>query len=400
MTAVKPVITSISLPPFHCDTACPIIGGITISGSGFQAADTITSVPDANIQSVQLTNSNTLTMAIGLDSAHASPGFITFTVHSPDGTASSSSTVTFLGDQNLLALSASGELYSYDLLSSNIWKYKPDGTADGNISVGNENGVAVDDKTTDVMTTQNNASASLYIVGVESVGNGNAAIAVSAKNGLACVTQPSSNDLSCINLVTQPVANPTFTSATIGSQPWSVAMGLMGTETDAFVFSRNGTPMIEKVNVSGGVNPTASQSIPGITPESTLQGNSSTFLEGGWPVAVFDSGPASGTVAVLSTADNLLTTLNTSTMAIIKQVTLPGVPFRMVADKTNGNLLIAFADQANARTTFSSVNPTTGVVTPLTSTAANLLAVGFGVSADGKSIYACDRTVCDVLANQ
>ena len=90
-------------------------------------------------------------------------------------------------------------------------------------------------------------------------------------------------------------------------------------------------------------------------------------IAGGWHVAVFDSGPAVGTVAMLSTADRLLTFFNASTLAITKQVTLTGIPFRMAKDLTHGSVVIALVDQADVLTTFVSVNATTGVITPLTS---------------------------------
>ena len=175
-------------------------------------------------------------------------------------------------------------------------------------------------------------------------------------------------------------------------------MGVFGTETDAVVYSRNDTTLWE-INVSGGMVLKGSVQIPGVTSYATLQATKP--FTGGWQVNVLDSGPATGNVAMLSTADQLLTFVNTSTISVTKQVTLTGIPFRMAKDLTHGTVIIAFVDQANVRTTFASVNVATGAVTQLTSvTPAGLLAVGLAVSADGTKIYACQRAQCVVLPNQ
>ncbi|MDQ2948668.1 MAG: hypothetical protein M3Y27_22475, partial [Acidobacteriota bacterium] len=77
-------------------------------------------------------------IAIGLDSLHVLPGWFTFTVTTQDGAHSSSYSIPFFGDQNLLALSASGELNFLDQAqglsptgqNGYIRVYKPDGTPD------------------------------------------------------------------------------------------------------------------------------------------------------------------------------------------------------------------------------------------------------------------------------
>jgi hypothetical protein len=406
VTAAKPVITGVNITGgIYADAEAGFIGNIQLTGSGFQNTDTAVSNPIGLLYGAQFVSSGQINVTLAYDTPHTSPGWDTITVTSPDGTTSSSITIPFLGNQNLLSVSPmSGELYFLDEGNKILRQYKADGTVDVTTNQGiTDSSVATDDKTGYVVLNQRSAGNNTFdVVGIETLGNGSPGVAVAARNGYGCITQvqtqaPIVNNLSCVNLTISPSSNPSLNSLSIGSQPWSLAMGLFGTETDAFVFSRDGTPTLWKVNVSGGLASTNSQAIPGITPVATLQ--ASNVLAGGWYVAVFDSGPAAGTVAVLSTADKLLTFLNTSTMAITKQVTLSGIPFRIAADMTHGNLIVAYADQVDVLTTFSAVNPSTGAVTPLTSTS-SLLAVGFAVKADGTSIYACQRAICEVHPNQ
>jgi hypothetical protein len=400
VTDAIPVITGSNLNSLYCDEECGIIGGISLTGSGFQVGDAISSIPSGMV-GLQFVSSTQLTETLIGDTPHTSPGWIITTVTSPDGSKSGSWTIPFIGNQNLLALSANGELNFLDEGNRLLRQYKADGTPDGTGSEGStDSNIAVDAKTGyTVLNQRTGGSSTFYVAGIEGFGNGHSGVAIAARNGFGCLTQASGvNYLSCVDLTIPPAMNPALNSNNaVGSQPWSVAMGLFGTETDAFAFSRDGTTTLWKSNVSGGNITTGSQTIPGVTPVATLQAANS--FAGGWQVAVFDSGPASGTVAVLSTADMLVSFFSTSTMVMTKQVTLSGLPFRIAADLTNGNLLVAYADHARVLTTFAKINPATGVVTPLTATS-SILAVGFAVKADGTSFYACQRAVCEIHPNQ
>ncbi len=404
VTTAVPLITGTNISYIYADAEPGFIGGIQLNGSGFALGDTV-SVDSSvvGLGSVQRVNSGQIAVLLAFDTRHTSPGWVTLTVASPDGTKSTSYSIPFIGNQNMLAVSPSGELNFLERSTGVIWQYKGDGTPDGSITASRGNGITVDDKTDHIFWDQSVNTVGLATVAVVGGGAGgigdvgDSGMGISAKNGNGCVAEPIVNYFSCFSIPQIITSFPPFNSVTLGNQPFSVAMGLFGTETDAFVFSRDGTPTLWKVNVSGGMIISASQPIPGVTSWTTLQTNS--FAGGGWQVAVFDKGPASGTVAVLSTADNLLTFFDASSMRITNQVTLTGLPFRIAADMTNGNLIVAYADQAKVLTTFMKVNPLTGVATSLMSTTP-LLAVGFQISFDGKNIYACQRAQCAVLANQ
>jgi DNA-binding beta-propeller fold protein YncE len=101
--------------------------------------------------------------------------------------------------------------------------------------------------------------------------------------------------------------------------------------------------------------------LPGITPLDALP----STIVGGWQVIAIASGSASGTVAVLSTYDQLLLLVDVNTWTVTKSIPLSGTPFRIVADTTNGAVIVAFADPVNVKTTYASVDVASGTVTPL-----------------------------------
>jgi hypothetical protein len=188
----------------------------------------------------------------------------------------------------------------------------------------------------------------------------------------------------------------------MGSQPSSLAVGTVGTETQALVLSRNGTVTLWRQSLSGS-SPEGSVSLAGITPISTVQ--AANPIAGGWQVVYANTGPAVGTVAVLSTPDNYVTFVNAMTMQPTKNATLTaGIWNQIASDNVHGTFILASANPQTASTqgsttTFASVNPSTGVVTPLTSKS-TLLAAGFAVSADGNWLYICSRSACETQPNQ
>jgi hypothetical protein len=311
-----------------------------------------------------------------------------------------------LGAQNYCAASASGEIFCLDqaqgLFSTSaqngyVRKYKADGTADGSFLVGAHKSIAVDDKTGNVLVDGGDfdENGAQTVPGVASAPAG-AVSGNAADNGYGCVAQPSNNSASCYDLVGGNIIVPLATATGLGNHPESIAMGTFGVETDAFVVSVDGTPSLYKVRASDaytGEEPALA--LPGITPMSSLP----NVVTGGWQVVVFDSGSASGTAAVLSTYDHLLVLVNTSTWTVTKSVSLSGTPFRIATDVANGRIIVAYANPANATTTYDAVDALSGVVTPLSSTS-SLLSVGLVVSSDGTKLYSSQRNQLEVKQAQ
>jgi hypothetical protein len=226
-------------------------------------------------------------------------------------------------------------------------------------------------------------------------------MAVAAKNGSAGLVQPANNSASFYDMTAGVNSQPTVvTASNLGNHPEEIGIGVFGGETDAFVVSLNDTPspLLHQVRASDaytGEEPALA--LTGITPLSTVQ--AANAVAGGWQIAVFDSGPASGTIAVLSTYDKLLLLINKSTWKITDSVKLSGTPFRIAMDVTNGKVIVAYANPASVTTTYAAVDASSGTVTPLTSTS-SLLSVGLAVSADGTKIDSSQRNQMDVEPNQ
>ena len=281
-----------------------------------------------------------------------------------------------------------------------VRKYKADGTADGNFFVGGlHHSIAVDNKTGNVLVDayDYDESGGATVPYPTQPASQDPAMAVAAENGYGCFVQPANNSASCYNLVGGDIGAPVVTASNLGTTPMAIAMALFGTETDAFVVSIDGTPSLYKVRASDATVEGSALPLPGVTPISTVQ-NTNPFA-GGWQVIVFDSGPASGTVAVLSTYDHLLLFVNATTLTVTKQVVLTDTPFRIAADVTHGAVIVAYANPANVTTTFASVDVASGTVTPLLNTS-SLLSVGLAVNSNGTNLYSAQRNQIEVKQNQ
>lgn len=396
-------ITGIVPSPLYLDSEA-IVGNIQINGSGFAAGDVLhIGPPFSDLTLAQGTASNQILVNLGFDTSHYMPGWITFSVSDGNGNTSNTANLAFLGNQNTLAMSAT-QAFNSEGLGSPVARFAlPSGSLVGTYS-GDGPGIAVDNLTGYVVVGEGSTGRVFWHDPSTGATKGqvyatSATMAVAAKNGVGCTTQPSAGLLSCFDL---GQASPPMISAAAGQQPWSLAMGDLGSgataETDAVVYSRADTTLwrFTITDTSGTVGVTAQNALTltGITPASGLG-----VGQGGWQVVLFSSGPMAGKGAFLSDADKVLVWFDTQTMTMIgAPVTLTGNPFRLAADETHGKAIVAFADPDAGLTRFAAVG-SDGSVTTLTTTT-QLLAAGLQVSPDGASIYAAMRDQFAVLPNQ
>ncbi len=417
--APLPDITSVVPATIYADAEI-IVGNIQVNGSGFAVGQTfITSgIVFGSGAIAQVVSPTQIALSLSFDTPHYSPGFITMNLcENSNGTnCGTPGTLAFLGARNYLASSSTGEWFFLDQAqgapsgqNGYVRKYKADGTAESNCYIGALlHSIAVDDVTGFFIvdgvaydaSAQNGGAGSCdrsYTPYAQNLPSGTI-MATAAKNGFTCFTQPSNNAAYCFDLTGGQGATPFVTASNLGNDPEPIAMGTFGTETDAFVLSVNDTPspLLHKVRASDaytGEEPALP--LPGITPASAVQ--AANVTAGGWQVIVFDSGPASGTIAVLSTYDQLLVLVNESTWTVTQSVKLSGIPFRIVADDVNGRVLVAYANPVNATTAYAWVDAASGAVTPLTSTSP-LLSVGLGF--DGTNIVSSQRSQIGLVPNQ
>jgi hypothetical protein len=428
VTSPPPAITITSLTPsvFRCDAECQMVTE-TMLGSGFEVGDTVETVPNAWLQLVQLVSSGESLVTMGLDTPHSSPGSFTFSdCRGTTATCSNTWSVAYTGNQNDLVTSPSGELYNLDRVIGEIWKFKSDGTPDGEIDGASPYGeVSISfDAVDNWVWTNGGTGGSIGFDAdtgnaINSTWDANDSSDSASEDGLYCGTEAAAGRLACL---ATKILGPTFAYAPAGVEPWSLAMltlglGTQAQETDAIVYDREGTALYfftVAPPTSGGTVPTITlKTLPGppappnplilngLTPADTLTGTGN----GGWDMVRFETGPAVGTVVLFSAYDKALIFVNASTMAETNRVILSlpsgsGTPFRIAADEVNGRVVVALANVgASTSTSFLAVTPA-GAVTQLTAIAQDLIAVGLGVSSDGTNIYACMRNQCQALPNQ
>lgn len=204
-------------------------------------------------------------------------------------------------------------------------------------------------------------------------------VANAAKNGWACYLEPTAtNNLSCVNITGSADSQPTVSHVNVGTNPQSLAMGVTGGKTYAYVLTvGGGTPTIWSVDVSDGMTNVISQPIVDI----------STGAPGGSGIAMFDS---LGIGVITSYGDNLAIPFNETTLKPTGgTITLPKASVNVIADVADGIALIGVADPANSGGTFTKVNPATGTATAIPSEEAPMLPVGVVVNSAGGSFQVC-----------
>jgi hypothetical protein len=414
-TSGSPTISAIDPQTIYLDMYQQgAANNVQINGSGFLPGCVLHDSLFGDTTLPSGTNPNQIVVSLSFDTAHYSPGWLAFSVSCPSGT-SNSANLAFVGNQNTLALSATGELYLLDQAQGAptgqngfVRIFNSSGTSMGSFQVGAPaNGIAFGDTTGQVLVSYPGGPVVMYdpasgspvnIVGVTP----GPSIGVATTNSLGCTTEPIQGNLACF-VVGLGLFNPPFKFAAAGNQPWSLDMVTLtlgtGTETDAIVYSRESTEIrrysVLDLNDSTRITFEGAVILPGITPEDQLQGG----VDGGWQVVVFGSGPASGTAAFLSQFDRTLVFVDLSSMTELRRVTLQGAPFRIAADETHGTVIVVFADVNAGLTRFAKVNVASATVTNLNSTS-SLLTTGLAVSTDGSSIYGAMRGQLSVAANQ
>jgi hypothetical protein len=386
----------------YLDDGGSVIGNIQINGSGF-AAGCVLHLADPWVDLTLLEGTAPNKIWVTLSFSWSPPQFYRWSVKCPAGTSNSMS-FGYQGNQNTLALDSSGKLFQLqqgtltDDKQQHIWKFLVGPgttvTPNGFLTEGGS-GIAYDETTKSIVR----AGAGSMVVdwtnasGVHTAYNGKQTMAVAARSGYACVTQPKDGLVSSFDLAQD---TPSMISTSVGSYPWSLTMAQLGKELDAIVYSR-GDSTLWRISVPD-MSTKGFLFLPGIT----QVGADASATAGGWQLAAFNSGPAVGTGAFLAQPDKQLVIFDIATMKETKRVDLRAIlgdglsPIRIAADETHGSILVAIADPVAGLSRFISVDAKTGTATNLSVTS-NLLAVGFGVSPDGTQMYACAANECQAL---
>jgi hypothetical protein len=417
-SSAGPTIGSIFPQSIYLDQQ-GVANNIQINGSGFAPGCVLHDSLLGDVTLPSGTNPNQIIANLSFDTTHYSPGWVAFSVSCPSGT-SNSANLAFVGNQNTLALSASGELYQLDQAQGApagpngfVRIFNANGTSGG---IGSfpvapagalANGIAFSDTTRQVLVSYPGGPVVMYdpatgmALNTAGISFGTS-VGVATKNGLGCSTQPQPPQSVQVNLscfvVSLTLFNPPFRSVVSGTQPWSLAMVTLGMETDAIVYSRESTEIrqysVLDLNDSTLITFKNAFTLTEITPDDQLQGS----VNGGWQVVAFSSGLASGTAAFLSQFDRTLVFIDLNSMTELRRVTLQGIPFRIAPDETHGAVIVALADVNAGLTRYAKVDVASATVINLNSTS-SLLTTGLVVSTDGSSIYGAMRGELAVVTN-
>jgi hypothetical protein len=389
-----PTLTSITFadgrPVKYCVGQCGIFP-ITITGTNFTTGQTVSCTPDSDIQSVTLNSSTQLTVSIAIDQTHEGSGARSCKVCKTDGTGCSASVSFGLYGPNDSSVSSGGEKFALNsqqvIAGQNAGRngyvnkfVKTTGAPDGNLFVGAPTCCIAVDNLTGFWSyglapiDQNGSQTSTPII---AGGYADQIVGIAAKNGYACVIQPTQNNLSCVSWQGTAFTTNTVMHTPLGTNPQSLAMGVIGGKTYAFVLTvGGGTPLLWSVDVSDGMTNVISQSIVGIT----------SGAPGGSAVVTLDT---AGRVAVISFGDDFVALFNESTLASTATITSSGMPSQIPVNMigVGSNLLVG-----NFNGTFTKVT-STGTVTLVSSEQTAFMPVALipAVAADGAGVdfYAC-----------
>jgi hypothetical protein len=185
-----------------------------------------------------------------------------------------------------------------------------------------------------------------------------------------------------------------YTTVKVAGQPWSVAMTNNGTETDAYVLSRNecanGIPCVTKIAIPSGTVE-GSVDLAGVTPVSTIR--ATTPNEGMYSVVASNLSSTAFVLFMSDSTDGKVLTLNTNTsngakMGIAYTTPITDLPIGIALEESTSNstLWVAYiaADTMDAITHVGALNPTTGTYTPAIGVCqTGVLAGGFVAALNG-----------------
>ncbi len=426
-----PNVTGVSLATIYLMglSSQSIVNNVELTGSNFASSDTVYPTEFNNILIEQLVSSTQISLSLQFGATGYSPGWLTFAVcqNANDTGCGTSQTIAFLGALNYLGIGQNGNILFYDQTQGNsngalngiVRTYNAGGTQTNQCFVATQYSMAVDNKTPYMLidesiynsTGPNSGTSCDYGDAPNPQGMPSGTVnANAADNGYAGFVQTANNSASFYDMTGGTGSQPTvYTASNLGTEPVTIAMGTYGGETDAFVLSVGGTnAVLNDIRASDAYVKEKPLTLSGITPIGTVQ--ATNYTTGGWQIIAFEgTSPASGTIAVLSTYDNLLVLVDEATWTVTASIPLTadakgnpigGTPFRIAADAPAGTVIVAYANPSAVTTTYASVDAVAGTKpVPLTATS-TLLSVGLGISSDGTTIYSSQRNQLQILQNK
>jgi hypothetical protein len=336
------------------------------------------------------------------------PQFDTNEIKHPNGAYGNQASTAFLGSasQSTLAVSPiTGTLFQVEQQNGQVYWQKTDGTTGqffSSIGGSSSTQIAVDDTTGKVVRLVTGPSTSSPFIGIyDESGDGGASLCQLNPTGMSFISSIAAKDGYMV--FTDPVENLVgfakmdcsgYTTVKVAGQPWSVAMTNNGTETDAYVLSRNecanGIPCVTKIAIPSGTVE-GSVDLAGVTPVSTIR--ATTPNEGMYSVVASNLSSTAFVLFMSDSTDGKVLTINTDTsngtkMGIAYTTPITDLPIGIALQESasSSTLWVAYiaADTMDAITHVGALNPTTGTYTPAIGVCqTGVLAGGFVAALNG-----------------
>jgi hypothetical protein len=336
------------------------------------------------------------------------PWFFTFEIQHPGGAYGNQVSPAFLGSasQSTLVVSpTTGTFFQVEQQNGQVYWQKTDGTTgqffSGTIA-DSPSQIAVDDTTGNVARLVTGTSTSSPFVRVyDESGDGGFPLcqvtptgmsfipSIAAKGGYVVFTDPVEN---LVGIAKMDCTG--YKTISVAGQPWSVAMTDNGTETDAYVLSRNecanGIPCITKLGVPSGTVE-GSVDLAGITPVGTIR--ATTPNEGVYEVVASNLSSTAFVLFMSDQIDGKVLTINTNTsngakMKVSYTTPITDLPIGIALQESasSSTLWVAYngANTLDAVTHVGALDPTTGNYTSdIGACQTGILAGGFVATSDG-----------------
>jgi len=343
------------------------------------------------------------------------PGPISMWVVGSDGTKSNTLYLTFDGSQNVAVQDpSSGEIYYYysgngTQGSFSVLKFKQNGTADGNLGFSG-NGIAVDNKTHDVLLSQisgvgDSDPNGQLLDGLVAMGNSTTnSLAVDANDGLACATQLTADTTYCFYPTTTAASEIvqafSLPGLPTGSQP--IAVKVIDASHVA-VYCR-GNQTLYWFTISG-TTATAAGTLALLEFTTTDANYWKTYpATGGWDLVEVGSSLCvmGQMVNTDGTVSQKLALVNSTNQTLTQYVDLPNGTVHITPDPTNNAIVAEYPDFTVSPpvTRFERIYVDTGNSILLTSTSNLVPGAGFLITNDGSHIAIFVEGKTDFQPNQ
>lgn len=392
-----PALTGTNLPDFYTPNGPGIAGGITVSGAGFTSGTTLAINPSALLGGSNFVNQTTMNLGVQQCNPVCDPGLGALTATDSSGTSNilwmMFNSVGQTGDcSTQIQPTDPLECYVLDAAHDQILAYDQSSAAQvRTLALPSQVLMAAFDPVSKLIVYNFPGGVGLGDLKADGSSGGAAnfttatdAQVVAAAGGYAVFSRPPDSAIGFYPLTMG--LQSSFTSVAIspsGSQPGPVTMTTIGSQVIAATYDLHNQQLVTLQIPQGTV--LGQSTVSGISQPGVIPG------EGGWYLTFVGS-----TLAFVSRPDNLIVFFDGQTAVESRRVTLPGRAISLSA--SNGVAEVALEDLTNGSTKLIQVDPATGNISTLNTTAP-FGATMMKVNPAGNTVFLGNRQVFQKSGN-